>query len=701
MSISKLLTFILFVCFTHQGVVAQSKINTKKLDSIHLIIQKSTNTSIKIDGLLELCRYYRKINTENLDSLSHYANKIISLTDSEKKFENRKVDALDHLAFVAYYRRENDLAKKYIKNYKEISEKIGYGIGLSNASYLSAYLTLDDGDINKYIYQLENAYQIAKDYNLPEPVIFKMGIGLSSGYSVYNFNSNLIANVLLEMQDLVESPDISLQDKGIFHVDLGTLYIATNEDEKAKLNFEKSIQFFKRDNNFIDLHAPLINLANYYNGVGNHKKAVTIFKEALALDVPYARADIYYGLGLSFFSLKDYIKSESNFKKAKGYYNEVNDYMAVGDCSNFLGKIYLKKNAVQQANVLFDLAVENYIKSISSNKKINVNKSEIALAYFQIASIYKTQNNFKKSLAYHKLYASYKDSVAINQNLKKSEHYDFFKTTTQKNNAIKNLETESKLQEINTAKEQSYRISLLVFTILILLLLVLAINRNRLKQRAIKTIKEKNEENKLLIREIHHRVKNNLQIISSLLGAKIASHANDKNIKYILQESQNKIKSMAIIHQNLYKGNQFTKVAVNTYINELITQIKRSIIGDPDAIVFHLDIAHRDIQMDLAVPLGLILNELVTNSVKYAFSNKSEEEKKISIRFHQLENTPKYSLIVKDNGEGLPNDFNVYKQPSFGLQLVYSLTEQLNGEINITSQNGTCVNITFKKVEYF
>jgi len=321
MSNFKLLIFTPFLLLSFKAGVAQSELNKQKLDSLHTLVKRTKKTTEKIDVLLALCTYYRKINTENLDSLSYYASRIITLTATQKKLENRKVDALDHLAFVAYYRRENDLAQKYIREYKEISQKTGYGIGLSNASYLSAYITLDDGDINKYIYQLENAYQIAKDYKVPEPVIFKMGIGLSSGYSEYNFNSDLIAKVLLEMQDLVESPDISLQDKGIFYLDLGTLYKGTNENE-----------------------------------------------------------------------IKDYIKSERNFKKAQEHYTETKDYKNVGDCLDFLGKIYLKKNAEQQANTLFDRAVENYKKSIATNKKNNVNITDITSAYFQIVVIVSYRN---------------------------------------------------------------------------------------------------------------------------------------------------------------------------------------------------------------------------------------------------------------------------------------------------------------------
>jgi len=199
------------------------------------------------------------------------------------------------------------------------------------------------------------------------------------------------------------------------------------------------------------------------------------------------------------------------------------------------------------------------------------------------------------------------------------------------------------------------------------------------------------------MREIHHRVKNNLQIISSLLGAKITTNINDENIKLILQESQNKIRSMAIIHQNLYQNNQYTKVSVNSYLDELIEQIKCSFTQNSNAIFYNLDIQDKDIQIGLAIPLGLILNELITNACKYAFTDSIEKEKEICIRFHQIQNTTKFRLIVKDNGKGLPKDFNIDNLSSFGLQLVYGLTQQLHGKVSITQNEGTTFNILLEE----
>lgn len=676
---------ILFLTCIH--CYAQNNINEKKLDSLHIIVKEASNSAKKIDALLSICQYYRKITTENLDSLSFYAHKIIGLTDSLNNFEKRKVDALDHLAFVAYYRRENDQAKKYIKEYEEISRRIAYGTGLSNASYLSAYLSLDDNDVNMYIYQLENAYKIAKAYKAPEPVIFKMGVGLSSGYSVYNYNSDLISNVLLEMQDLVNNPTISLESKGTFYLDLGTLYDATNDDEKAKINYEKAIQLFKEDKNPLYLYAPLINLAGYYQNIGKYNKAITIFKEALALKVQESYASIYYGLGSSLFMLKDYIKAENYFKKAKNEYKVKNDYFGEADCLNRIGEIYHEKKETQQANLFFDLAVKKYLLDISLNKKYNVSKSQITIAYRKIFTIYKTKNDFKKSLAYHKLYANYKDSVSIEQNLKVNERYSFFKTQTKKNNVIKNLETENKLQEAHAEKAQFFKVGLILFASILLLLLIVFLNRNRLKQKAIKKIREKNEENKLLMREIHSRVQNNLEIISNLFESHINSSNNDQ-LKLILEDSQNKIKSMSILHQNLYITNQFSKVSVSTYVNQLIEHIKNSFSKKSLIVHFNLNITSNLIVIELAIPLGLILNELITNSYKYAFSD-NDKENSITIKFNQIENTSKYNLVFRDNGIGLPADFDMNILTSYGLQLIHGLVAQLDGTVKIKQEQGT------------
>jgi len=248
------------------------------------------------------------------------------------------------------------------------------------------------------------------------------------------------------------------------------------------------------------------------------------------------------------------------------------------------------------------------------------------------------------------------------------------------------------LQEVNAAKANVFKNSLILLASLILLLLIVVFNRNRLKQRAIKTIKEKNEENKLLMREIHHRVENNLDIILNLFESQI-NNSNNEQLKLILEDSQNKIKSMAIIHQNLYNTNQFSRVSINTYIHQLINHIKNSFSKNNVHVQFNLDISPTLVLIELAIPLGLVLNELITNSFKFAFSDKNKTNNKISITFVQIKESSTYKLIVKDNGVGLPKDFDPENLTSFGMELVQGLVAQLNGTVEIIREKGLLFSI--------
>jgi two-component sensor histidine kinase len=199
------------------------------------------------------------------------------------------------------------------------------------------------------------------------------------------------------------------------------------------------------------------------------------------------------------------------------------------------------------------------------------------------------------------------------------------------------------------------------------------------------------------MREIHHRVKNNLQIILSLLSGQIDKLEPDQELKSVLVESQNKIKSMAIIHQNLYKENQYAQVSVSSYITELVDNIKKSFDKDKNRVHFDFNVVKEHIQMSLAVPLGLIVNELVTNSYKYAFTKGNNEVNRIKIEFEKIEDTSKYRLIIKDNGIGLPVGIDINNLKSYGLELVQGLVSQLNGTMEIIRQEGTSYHIMLEE----
>ena len=194
------------------------------------------------------------------------------------------------------------------------------------------------------------------------------------------------------------------------------------------------------------------------------------------------------------------------------------------------------------------------------------------------------------------------------------------------------------------------------------------------------------KEKDLLLAEIHHRVKNNLQIIDSLLGMQSDMVLNNEAIS-VLKESRNRVKSMAIIHQVLYESSDFTQyVDLSSVIQNLISNLSASYAVNSSRIQINIDTAQVLLPIDTSIPLGLILNELCTNAIKYAFiENRSGN---INIRLRYL-GANKLQVLVTDDGVGIPEEFDIEHASSLGLQLVQLLSEQISAELTIQRRNPT------------
>lgn len=207
------------------------------------------------------------------------------------------------------------------------------------------------------------------------------------------------------------------------------------------------------------------------------------------------------------------------------------------------------------------------------------------------------------------------------------------------------------------------------------------------------------KEKEVLLKEIHHRVKNNLQVVSSLLDLQVG-HLKDEQVRMVLQESQDRIQSMALIHEHLYQSHDLAKIQFDDYVNDLVTCLFHTYQVGPGGVVLKMDIDNVALDIDRAVPCGLIINELVSNSLKYAFPSTAKEktaqvdEARIELSLHH---NHQITLLVHDNGVGLPHDFDVRKSKSLGLQLVNMLTKQLKGTLEVERNGGTTFKIAFSK----
>lgn len=212
--------------------------------------------------------------------------------------------------------------------------------------------------------------------------------------------------------------------------------------------------------------------------------------------------------------------------------------------------------------------------------------------------------------------------------------------------------------------------------------------------QAEERIKASLREKEVLLREIHHRVKNNLQVITSLLDLQ-AGYTTDTEATELLLESQNRVRTMALVHERLYQSQDLAQIDFRTYIKELTTTLFNSYLIDSSRVGLDVDSDTCHLDIDRAIPCGLIINELVSNSLKHAFP----EDRTGVIRVHlRSEDNEKFAIIVSDDGIGLPKDLDLDHSETLGLQLVSGLAVQLDATIGVKRQSGTQFEIRFALV---
>lgn len=215
--------------------------------------------------------------------------------------------------------------------------------------------------------------------------------------------------------------------------------------------------------------------------------------------------------------------------------------------------------------------------------------------------------------------------------------------------------------------------------------------RRRAEERTKASLREK----ETLLKEIHHRVKNNLQIVSSLLDLQSGYTADPEALR-MFEESRGRVRSMALIHQRLYRSRDLTRVDFGEYIRQLADDLYMSYRISADRLELAIAADDMKLPLDLAIPCGLILNELISNCLKHAFGEGAGGRLRVSL-YRVFGDTANIVLEVSDDGKGLPPGFDYRNSPSFGMQLVHTLVEQLNGDLRLVDGVGTTVAVRFRE----
>jgi two-component sensor histidine kinase len=250
---------------------------------------------------------------------------------------------------------------------------------------------------------------------------------------------------------------------------------------------------------------------------------------------------------------------------------------------------------------------------------------------------------------------------------------------------------------------RSYLLSglLVLFAAIIFLIINIRTFKKREKQLSSKNeqiqvqhsqIEQSLKEKEALIREIHHRVKNNLQIINSMLNLQIGK-IQDEKTESIFFEAKQRINAIALTHQMLYQKTTVSNINLGEYVETLVRQIEAAMSST--TVQMHTEIAHtmERLTIDGAVPLGLIINELLTNAYKHAFPRGKKGDITVSL----IENAETFTIKVRDNGVGLPEGFNHFESQTLGMELIFILVEQLESKLTIKSENGSMFMFDIKK----
>jgi two-component sensor histidine kinase len=331
--------------------------------------------------------------------------------------------------------------------------------------------------------------------------------------------------------------------------------------------------------------------------------------------------------------------------------------------------LYLKKNERDSARNYLNLAKENWDNSDSTLSALN---------YHLIL----TSNYYEPVEQWDSAYFSLKK--ILNANLQK-----FFESNNVRISELsEEFEAEKRENEINSQKGQieTQNTWLIAITLFLMVSIGLAIGLVFSYQK----IQSKNKKIETLMRELHHRVKNNLQVVSSLLGLQ-SMRLKDPVARKAVSEGKDRLRAMSLIHQKLYQNEDAISLNIKEYISNLVTELAQS-YGYQNRTRFILDIPSIELDADNTLPLGLIVNELVSNTFKYAFKHVDEPELEIKLL---QEGEKDFSFLLRDNGPGFPDGFDINQTNSFGTKLVSILVKQLNGTMIIDQENGLTYRINF------
>lgn len=462
-----------------------------------------------------------------------------------------------------------------------------------------------------------------------------------------------IATLYLELKEYRQAIDLlnsikegyesEIQGQMTFYNTIGSAYQGLNKFDSAYFYFSKSIEVCLENKQYGKAAIAYNYMGDLLNEQGKYSKAVDYLRKG---------------------------KKICEGKKMKQQYARL---------CNSLGVSYLKLNQPGRA-------LSEFSEALKTGEALN-DISILKNATNGLHEVNSRQGNYKAAYQFMVRYKTYSDSLLNAENIRTITTKDLEYAFNQEKETMLQEQARERMLNAEILKRQKLiRNSIILFCLLLLVIIGIVYRNYKLKKRS-------DDDKAALMKEIHHRVKNNLQIVSSLLNIQ-TEYLRDARVKDAVMESQGRVKAMALIHQLLYQEKSLKSIDFRKYLDQL-GKILTTIFKKPDTDV-SVAIQCEDIELDvdISIPLGLIVTELVSNSFKYAFDDGKGEIKIVMNRSR----ADHYEMTIGDNGKGLPENFDIGNTNSMGLKLVKILSDQVDADLSFANDHGAIFRISFKGV---
>jgi len=534
-------------------------------------------------------------------------------------------------------------------------------------------------DIKKSLYHFDEGIAVAKKYNA---TLLLATIYMNKANSL---NEAARYDEAIEMHlESIRLKDKMKDQRGLMqsYNNVALVFKRAKEYEKSKEYFLKANELARKMNNLSTVGYSYANLGTLYALLNKKDSVVWMFEQSLAaFNKTSEKAGlglVYHNYGTFLMEEKQYDRSEAMLEKALDIRQEIKSKYDIASTMNLLGALYSRMGNTKEAET-------RLLQSLTLLKDENSYRKKDAYGY--LSEHYKSLNDYEEAYKYQAAYLAMSDTLVDEREmvtiLRRQNQYEL-----EKKEAELALEkNEKNLQALALSKKNQLIAFITAGLLFSVLLLSLLYKSYRNRKRYMETLEKKNQQVETLIRELHHRVKNNLQTVSGLLSLQ-SNRIQDAEVRQVMEEGKSRVETMALIHQKLYLDNELASVNMEEYLKELSNYLAGSFGHDTSIITTQVKLSDTIMDIDRAIPIGLIVNELITNAFKYAIKDIPDPE--ISLKLIEQDN--QLSLEIADNGKGSTDGPG--KSRSFGLQLVDLLVQQLNGNMEIYNHRGTHYRIT-------